>query len=146
MTTTITAQIGTSDWHLAGIRTSPGGETCDHCPRTLKYLYDVTNTKTGQTKTVGRGCCKKVTGWTLAASEAARILRAAENRAKRDAVWAEFSAAHPELAAPIDTAVSREDDPRGREQAFGFKSDISECPYPDVRVRWAARYLAEFAH
>ena len=108
MNATVTAQIGTTDWHLTGIRTSSAGETCEHCPRTLKNLYDVKNMATGQTMTVGRGCCKKVTGWTLAASEATRILRAAERQARKAAAWAEFTTRHPEIADRLaaDTSYS----------------------------------------
>ncbi|MEW2051937.1 hypothetical protein [Streptomyces sp. NPDC005476] len=48
--------------------------------------------------TVGRGCCKKVTGWTLSAAEAARILRVAERQARAAAAWAEFTTQYPEIA------------------------------------------------
>ncbi|AVH61769.1 MULTISPECIES: hypothetical protein [Streptomyces] len=104
----VTAQIGTTDWHLTGIRTSHAGETCGHCPRTLKNLYDIKNSQTGQTMTVGRGCCKKVTGWTLAAAEAARILRVAERQARKVAAWAEFTAEYPQIANQLaaDTSPS----------------------------------------
>jgi hypothetical protein len=133
----MTAQIGTTDWHLTGIRTSAAGETCGHCPRTLKNLYDVTNSRTGQAMTVGRGCCKKVTGWTLSASEAARILRAAQQRAKRDAAWADFQQTNPELAAPIDAGTAR-----GENTAYNFRFEISVSPFADVRERWGRQYLA----
>ncbi|WP_445520493.1 hypothetical protein [Streptomyces sp. NEAU-174] len=96
-----TAQIGTTNWHLAGIRTSSGTE-CDHCGRILKNLYDVIDTTNGRKMTVGRGCCKKVTGWSLAASEAARLLRAAQAAARQAQVWLEFTAAFPEDAQMLE--------------------------------------------
>lgn len=134
MTATATARIGTTDWHLTGIRSTGG--VCGHCNRTLKHVYTVRNTATGQDMTVGRACCKKVTGWTLAAAEAARILRAAEQRAKRDEAWSDFQQANPELAAPIAAAAER-----GESTAFDFKFEISTTPFLDVRKRWGQRYL-----
>ena len=106
MTATITAQIGTTDWHLTGIRTSRAGETCGHCGRTLKNLYDLINTTSGAKLTVGRGCCKNVTGWTLAAAQAAQLLRAAQIEARQAAVWAEFTQAHPEDAALLESDIA----------------------------------------
>lgn len=81
------ALIGTSDWTLTGIRTAPNGQQCDHCPRTLRNLYDLTNTAKGAELTVGRGCCKRVTGWTLSAAEARRLLVQAEREARALDTW-----------------------------------------------------------
>jgi hypothetical protein len=98
----ISARIGTTDWHLTGIRSSKEGQRCDHCPRRLKHLYDVTNTVTGQALTVGRGCCKKITGWTLSAAQAAQLLRHAAEQARQAAVWAQFTDAYPEGARTVE--------------------------------------------
>ncbi len=125
MNATITAQIGTTDWHLTGIRTSPAGETCGHCPRTLKNLYDVENSQTGQTMTVGRGCCKNVTGWTLSAAEAARILRTAERQARKAAAWAEFTTQYPQIADRLAADTSH--------SAAEVKDEIKSGP----TSRWA---------
>lgn len=97
MNATIAARIGTTNWHLTGIRTT-SGTTCDHCGRTLKNLYEIVNTATGQPMTVGRGCCKNVTGWNLAAAQAAHLLRTAERQARKTAAWAEFATQYPEIA------------------------------------------------
>jgi hypothetical protein len=102
---TAVAQIGTTDWQLTGIRTS-SGTGCDHCGRRLKNLYTVVNRVTGQTLTVGRGCCKAVTGWDLSAAEAARILRAAERTARKDATWEAFAQAHPSGAHLIEVDMA----------------------------------------
>jgi hypothetical protein len=98
----ISARIGTTDWHLTAIRSSKEGQRCDHCPRRLKHLYDVTNTVTGQALTVGRGCCKKITGWTLSAAQAAQLLRHAAEQARQAAVWAQFTDAYPEGARTVE--------------------------------------------
>lgn len=103
MTATITAQIGNTEWHLTGIRTT-SGTACDHCGRSLKNLYDVRNDSTGKALTVGRGCSKSVTGWTLTASEAARVLRMAQAAGRQAQAWADFSAEYPAVAADIATA------------------------------------------
>ncbi|MFF9785625.1 hypothetical protein [Streptomyces nigrescens] len=131
------AQIGTTDWNLTGIRTSRAGERCGHCPRTLKNLYDVENRVTGQKMTVGRGCCKKVTGWTLAAAEAARILRAAAIEARQAAVWAEFAAEHPKDAALLeaDIAAWRPAWPSQANRPAHIKNNISRGATP--RSWWA---------
>jgi len=96
---TIAAQIGNTDWYLTGIRSSAG--ECDHCGRTLKHLYSVRNGQTGEDMIVGRGCCKKVTGWTLTAAQAARALRYAEAQARANATWSRFALAYPECAAKL---------------------------------------------
>lgn len=97
---TIAAQIGTTDWQLTGIRNSASAK-CEHCGRKLKNLYDVRNSTTAKTMTIGRGCCKKVTGWTLTAAQAAHALRMAESKARQEAIWEEFTAAHPDFAARL---------------------------------------------
>lgn len=50
---------------------------------------------------VGRGCVKKLTGWTLEAAHAKRLLRIAERDARRTATWARFTQDHPAAAAQI---------------------------------------------
>lgn len=81
------ALIGTSAWKLVRVRNAPNGEPCGHCPRTLKNLYDLANTETGQEMTVGRGCCKTVTGWTLTAAEARRLADLAAREAAALVRW-----------------------------------------------------------
>ncbi|CAL9611253.1 hypothetical protein SUDANB1_05630 [Streptomyces sp. enrichment culture] len=145
----ISARIGDTDWNLTAIRSSREGQRCDHCGRLLKHLYDVTNARTGQALTVGRGCCKKVTGWTLAAAEAARLLRHAEQEAREAAVWAEFTAAHPDGARTVeqDAATWR---PAWRGQAnfaAHFRWQVSRGAIS--RNGWADRlalYLREHRH
>lgn len=102
MTATATATQA-ADWNLTGIRTTAAGETCGHCGRTLRNLYDLRNTTTGQTLTVGRGCCKDVTGWTLTLAQAKAKVRYAEAVVRRATKWAAFTAEYPALAAAIDT-------------------------------------------
>lgn len=133
MTAAVSAQIGTTDWHLTGI--SNKGGVCEHCDRNLVHVYTVRNAVTGKTMTVGRACCKKVTGWTLAAAEAARILKAAENRTKRDAAWELFRIEEPELAAIVDAGRERDD-----KFAHSIRFEIAECSIPSVRARWARQY------
>jgi len=86
-------------WKLTG--KPPGGGQCEHCPRQLVHRYEVTNTRTGAKMTVGRGCLKKVTGWTLTAAQAEREIRMIAVYAERAARWAAFETAEPELAALI---------------------------------------------
>lgn len=139
MTATITAQIGTTDWYLTGIRTSTGTE-CDHCGRNLKNVYDLVNAATGKPMTVGRGCCKNVTGWTLAAAEAARLLRSATRQAARAAKWNEFTAQHADIAALIvaDKATTG----RTAQWAHAITAEILDGP--DFRWGvWIAQYLAK---
>ncbi|MER0477067.1 hypothetical protein ABR737_01610 [Streptomyces sp. Edi2] len=137
--TTIAAKIGTTDWNLIGIRSSQAGQKCDHCPRSLKNLYDVENRVTGQTMTVGRGCCKKVTGWTLTAAEAARLLRVAAIEARQAAVWAEFTAKHPDDAALLeaDIVAWRTARPGRCNIPASVKNDIARGATP--RSWWAGR-------
>jgi len=93
-------QIGTSDWSLKGIGHTGG--ICEHCDRTLKHVYTVHNDVTGKTMTVGRTCCKKVTGWTLALKEAQSLLWFEAKMIERTANWAHFAAAFPDVAETID--------------------------------------------
>jgi FAD/FMN-containing dehydrogenase len=140
MTATKTAaRIGTTDWNLTGIRTTAAGETCGHCGRTLRNLYDVRNAITGQTLTVGRGCCKKVTGWNLELAEARNMLRYAEAVARRAAKWAAFAAANPELAAVIDA-----DAKLGRPNAHSAKYIISDRAATGWDRRTAQNYVRDF--
>ncbi|MEJ8654836.1 hypothetical protein WKI65_44060 [Streptomyces sp. MS1.AVA.3] len=137
--TRVTARIGTTDWHLAGIRTGRTGEICDHCGRSLKSLYDVENQTAGQVMTVGRGCCKKVTGWTLSAAEAARILRAAEVAARQAEVWAEFTATHPAAAQMLEDDIRtwRPAHPGQANIPLHIKRDIARGATP--RSWWEGR-------
>ncbi|EMF20377.1 hypothetical protein H114_32579 [Streptomyces gancidicus BKS 13-15] len=142
----ISARIGDTDWHLTAIRSSREGHACDHCGRRLKHLYDVTNPRTGEALTVGRGCCKKVTGWTLAAAEAARLLRHAQEQARQAAVWAEFTAAHPDGARAVeqDAADWRPAFPGQANLAAHFRWQVSRGAI--TRNGWAHRldvYLRE---
>ncbi|MET9818300.1 hypothetical protein [Streptomyces sp. NPDC006355] len=67
------ALIGDTAWKLVGIRHAPNGQKCGHCPRVIQNLYDVVNLATGQEVTMGRGCCKRITGWKLTLAEARRL-------------------------------------------------------------------------
>ena len=124
MTATIAARIGTTDWNLTAIRTNQAGETCDHCGTPLKNLYTVENTATGHAMTVGRSCCKNVTGWNLTAAEAARILRAAQAKARHAAAWAAFTAEYPAIAADLQDAT-------------GWKREIKSEIVTGPAFRWA---------
>lgn len=135
MTATITAQIGTTDWQLTGI--GHNGGTCEHCDRNLTHVYAVRNAQTGHNMTVGRSCCKKVTGWTLAAKEADRILAYAEKLARREAAWIEFTAEQPALAAAMDDAIARE-----IRNAYQMKSDVCEINSAAGREAFASRWVA----
>lgn len=96
--TATAAPMGTTGWYLVGKRTEGG--TCGHCGRALKHLFDVV-TSDREELTVGRGCVKKLTGWTLTEAEARRLLWLAERDRKRATTWAAFELAHPEIAATI---------------------------------------------
>lgn len=123
MTATQTAaRIGTTGWDLTGIRVS-AGETCGHCGRTLRHVYDVRNTAAGDAMTFGRACCKKVTGWNLELADARNLLRHAEAVARRSAKWAAFTAEYPDLAAVIDA-----DAQAGIHAAHATKHTISDRP------------------
>ena len=87
-------------WKLTG---KGGPAQCGHCPRALVTHYTVT-ASTGQTMIVGRGCLKKVTGWTLTAAQAASRLRLAE----REARWEAWSAQNPAVAAIVTAGTDRE--------------------------------------
>lgn len=89
-------------WRLTG--KPAGGGQCEHCPRALVHRYEVTSS-TGVKMTVGRGCLKKVTGWTFTAAQAEREIRMIRIRAERAANWAVFAEAHPGVAAVILTDV-----------------------------------------
>jgi hypothetical protein len=99
-------QLGSTGWFLVG--KPDGGGTCDHCGRNLKHCYLVVSPDRAE-MTVGRGCVKVLTGWTLSASEANRLLWLAEREIVHVANWAAFTAAHPELAARIDADCDDEE-------------------------------------
>lgn len=86
-------------WKLTG--KPQGGGECEHCGRALRHRYEVTSSQ-GRKMTVGRGCLKAVTGWTLSAAQAERELRMIEVRARRAANWAAWAAANPRLAEVLD--------------------------------------------
>jgi hypothetical protein len=116
-TTIPAANIGTTGWKLTGMSEGSGG--CDHCGRSLKHLYAVIN-PAGETMTVGRGCVKKLTGWTLNASQAAQALRSAARGVEMDrrrsivgAECPELAAAHVELEAAARTLRAEGFDPQG---------------------------------
>jgi hypothetical protein len=92
-------KLGTTGWYLVG--KPAGGGSCDHCGRNLKNCYIVVNPDAVH-MTVGRGCVKILTGWTLTEKEAARLLFIAKRNAARAVNWATFTAEYPELAARID--------------------------------------------
>lgn len=91
-TTQLAAQIGDTTWYLIKILHTEG--VCDHCGRQLKHLYEVVNPD-GAEMTVGRGCVKKLTGWTVSYAEAQRLLYCAELDRRKSVVTEAF----PELAA-----------------------------------------------
>ena len=112
-TTTPAARIGDTAWYLTTILHTTG--SCDHCGRALKHLYEVVNPD-GKEMTVGRGCVKKITGWTLSYAQAQQALRSAARMAeiarRRKIVGDEY----PELAAAeqeVQTAC-------GQARAEGF--------------------------
>ncbi|MGH3921331.1 MAG: hypothetical protein ACRDTT_00350 [Pseudonocardiaceae bacterium] len=100
----MSAQIGDTAWYLVGM--PEGGASCDHCGRELKHLYRVVNPG-GTEMTVGRGCVKKITGWTLSYAQAQRALRVVRRCAEIDRREAIAAARYPGLAADY-TAVQDE--------------------------------------
>lgn len=94
-----TATAAKVTWKLTG--QPEGGGECEHCGRNLVHRYSVTSSK-GQQMTVGRGCLKSVTGWTLTAAQAAAELRMIETRKRRAANWAAFTAGHPAEAETLE--------------------------------------------
>jgi hypothetical protein len=98
-TTTPAAQIGDTAWYLVKILHTEG--VCDHCGRQLKHLYEVVNPD-GKELTVGRGCVKRITGWTLSAARAEQALRSAKRVAEVSRRQAIVGAEYPELAAARD--------------------------------------------
>lgn len=98
MTTTPTvtaAPIGDTAWYLVKILHVEG--CCDHCGRSLKHLYEVVNPE-GREMTVGRGCVKRITGWTLSYAQAQQALRSAARGVEMDRRRAIVSAEYPGLA------------------------------------------------
>jgi hypothetical protein len=101
------APLGNTGWYLVG--RPLGSAACDHCGRTLKYCYLVVNAD-AEEMTVGRGCVKKLTGWTLTAAMAERMIKIAERNARRAANWSLFEQAHPEAARTILADVAAYED------------------------------------
>lgn len=92
--------------------------------------------------TVGRGCVKTLTGWTLSAAEATRLLWFAERQKVRAANWATFTVAQPELAARIDADCA---DEQGTPQqvATVVRMDISDGDvWGDVKA-FAENYVRQ---
>lgn len=108
-------------WKITG---KGSGGQCGHCPRQLVTHYVITSGD-GQVMRVGRGCLKKVTGWTVTAAEADRILR----RAERDARWQAWADAHPGEAAVINGDADRE--------AEEIRQRRRQCAGPAQEVRTA---------
>jgi len=92
-------QLGNTGWYLVGKHTAGGG--CDHCGRPLANCYVVADSDAKE-MTLGRGCVKKVTGWTLTAAKAEQMLQMIEDDERRAANWGAFTARHPDLAARLD--------------------------------------------
>lgn len=99
----VAAQIGDTAWYLVAM--PDGSGQCDHCGRNLKHLYRVVN-PASEELTVGRGCVKRLTGWTLATAEAKRLLWLAERDARRADVWAGFTEECPEWAQTITDDIA----------------------------------------
>ena len=104
----------TGTWKITG---KGSGGQCEHCPRQLVTHYTIRNAETGQSMRVGRGCLKKVTGWTVTAAAADRIIRQAEKQAR----WEAWSAANPEQAAALTAGTDQEtrEIREGRRQVAG---------------------------
>lgn len=96
MTVPAETKIGNTAWYLVG--KPEGSGACDHCGRALTHLYRVVNPD-GEHLTVGRNCVKVLTGWTLSATQAARMLASAERVAEVDRRRIIVAAAYPEHAA-----------------------------------------------
>lgn len=125
-------RIGNTDWRITG-KTAEGG-ACDHCGRTLKHCYTVIN-PSGEKMTVGRGCVKVLTGWTLTAAEAARLVWLAEREVLRVANWAAFTAAHPQVAAEIEAECERV------EAAHHIRFNISDGQVSGWELEYAQTWL-----
>lgn len=117
----MSAAIGNTDWKLVGMPAGAG--ECDHCGRALKHLYAVAD-PAGRDMIVGRGCVKKLTGWTLAAAEAKRILWYEAAKARRAAAWAAFTAEHPADAATIDADIAAFEAKMPRELGAGASHEV----------------------
>lgn len=142
----MSAAIGNTDWKLVGM---PAGEgACDHCGRSLKHLYAVAD-PAGRDMIVGRGCVKKLAGWTLAAAEAKRLLWLAEATARRAAAWAAFAAEFPADAATIEADIAAFEAKMPREIGAGasheVKFEVSEGRFNARQVREYMRRRSTFA-
>ena len=130
----------TAQWKITG---KGAGGQCEHCPRRLATHYVITNGS--QTMKVGRGCLKKITGWTVTAAQAEAAVRLAA-RAGR---WAAWCAANPAEAAVITAAAEREAEEirQRRRQCAGPAQEIKTCIGEDG-FGWRAllaQYLNEHA-
>ena len=90
----------TAQWKITG---KGAGGQCEHCPRRLATHYVITSSE-GRTMKVGRGCLKKITGWTVTAAQA----DAAARLAARAGRWAAWSAENPAEAAFITARAESE--------------------------------------
>ena len=126
----------TAQWKITG--KGPGGQ-CEHCPRKLATHYVITSGE-GQTMKVGRGCLKKITGWTVTAAQADAAVRLAA----REARWAAWSAANPAEAAVITAEAGREaeDFRQGRLQCGGHAQAVRTA-VGDGSHGWQG-FLAEY--
>jgi hypothetical protein len=134
MTTTAAPAIA---WKITG--KGPGGQ-CGHCPRRLAVHYVITDTATGRAMTVGRGCLKKITGWTVTAAQADAAVRLAA----REARWAAWCAANPAEARVITAAAEREagEFRQGLRQCGGYAQSVRTC-VGDGAPGWED-YLGEY--
>jgi len=115
----------------------------------LKFTYTVVDPEAREL-TVGRGCVKKLTGWTLEWKEARRLLWLAERTKIRDANWARFCVEHFDLAVRIEQEIAeheeryagRNDMPGGR--GHEAKLNISEGPtYSWQKTGWEYEYAQQ---
>lgn len=111
----------TATWKIAG---KGAGGQCEHCPRRLVTHYVITSSA-GETMRVGRGCLKKITGWTLTAAQADAAVRLAARAAR----WDAWRAANPAEAAIITACAERE--------AGEIRERRRQCAGPAQEVKWA---------
>jgi hypothetical protein len=124
-----------TNWKLTG--KPNGGGQCEHCPRALVNRYEITCTD-GTKMIVGRGCLKKITGWTLSAAQAEREIKMIAIHAKRAANWAAFAAASPELAATILADCERYSATTPREFGAGASHEVKYYIEAGEDANWAA--------
>lgn len=142
MTTTTqpAAKIGDTAWYLTKILHTEG--VCDHCGRQLKHLYEVVN-PAGVEMTVGRGCVKKLTGWTVSYAEAQRLLYCVEIDRRRGVVAEAF----PELAAAHEAVqkACRQAREEGYDAYAGFVrvDAVTRDRYNIFQAAYTTRHLWE---